>query len=306
MLRDSSTKDLNRICFFCGEVIEGKKTREHIVPNSLLGKLGLKEVTISGQKEVQYSRIKVPAHSSCNNEFGSQYEETVIQLLENTDYLYESLRSEENSRPMIYMACESPAAIITTWLSKLYYGIFYYDYLTSEDSSWKLNCWNIISSRNFDFVRKSYKNGHGFQLPSSLYFFKTKNTETDLVTIIDPSSILIKIGALTIILCICDGYLTRNYLNGETLDRLRGYVAEQEEIDIEFPAHKLAFAEILALRACIPKRPSFSYTETQIFNNSFSTMALNPDEAYAIDANLLNEARKEIYNSFNIEFDISS
>ena len=299
-MRVPLTENLDRTCFFCSKPIEGKKTREHIIPNSLLGKLGIKEETISGQKITQYSRIKVPAHSSCNSEFGSQYEERVLELLNDPGSLYESLQSEERSMPMVYMACESPTAIITTWLSKIYYGLFYYDYLTSTDSTWKLTCWNIINSRNFDFVKQSYGNGHGFQLPSSLYVFKTKNTEADLTTIIEPSTVLMKIGSLTIILCICDGYLTRNYLQGETLDRLRGYVAEQEDIDAEFPSHKLALGEILALRACIPKTPKFSYTENQIFNHSLSTCVLNPDEVYAIDDILLKEARKEIYSELNI------
>jgi hypothetical protein len=35
--------DLRRKCFFCSEEIEGKNSKEHIIPNSLLGKLGIKE-----------------------------------------------------------------------------------------------------------------------------------------------------------------------------------------------------------------------------------------------------------------------
>jgi hypothetical protein len=53
-------EDLRRTCFFCAERIEEKKTLEHIIPNSLLGKLSIKEKTITGQKETQYSRVKVP------------------------------------------------------------------------------------------------------------------------------------------------------------------------------------------------------------------------------------------------------
>ncbi len=35
--------DLRRKCFFCKDRIDGKKTLEHIIPNSLLGKLGIKK-----------------------------------------------------------------------------------------------------------------------------------------------------------------------------------------------------------------------------------------------------------------------
>lgn len=64
--------------------------------------------------------------------------------------------------------------------------------------------------------------------------FKTKNTEADLVTMIDPSSILFKVNSITFILCICDGYLTKNYLNENILEKLRKYVALQDEADINF------------------------------------------------------------------------
>jgi hypothetical protein len=55
--------ELNRCCFFCSEIIKGKKSREHIIPNSLLGRLGMKEETVTGERETQYSRIKVPSHT---------------------------------------------------------------------------------------------------------------------------------------------------------------------------------------------------------------------------------------------------
>lgn len=75
--------------FFCTEKIDAKKTLEHIVPNSLLGKLGIKEKTVTGQfNATQYSRVKVPAHESCNNQFGSDYENRALGLLENLQALY--------------------------------------------------------------------------------------------------------------------------------------------------------------------------------------------------------------------------
>ncbi len=201
--------------FFCGEKIEGKKTLEHIIPNSLLGKLGIKEETVTGQRQVQYSRVKVPVHSACNSEFGSQYENRILELLDDVDSLYETLKSEESSMPMMYMPGESITEIMTTWLSKIFYGLFYYDLITSKDEEWKEVCSSLLGGQNFNYVRSSYKYGHGFQLPSSLYVFKTKNSEADLNTIVDPSSILIKIGSLTMILCLCDGFLTKNYLDAE-------------------------------------------------------------------------------------------
>lgn len=152
-----------------------------------------------------------------------------------------------------------------------------------------------------DLVRKSYKFGYGFQLPSSLYVFKTDNVKFDITTFVEPSAILMKINSITLILCICDGYLTKNYLNGKLLDNLRSTIYLEDKHDINFPSHKLAFAEILALRSCIPKSPSFVVGEKQIINMSLSTLAKNPNEAYQIDEELLVNTRKSVLELFGIQ-----
>jgi hypothetical protein len=244
--------------------------------------------------------VKVPSHSQCNSEFGSQYEERVLALLDDPESLYETLKKEEDAMPMVYSPAESPTAIITTWLSKIYYGLFYYDYLTTQDRPWKEACSFIINSHNFTYVRQSYENGHGFQLPSSLYVFNTQNDQTDLVTMVEPSAILMKIKTLTFVLCICDGYLTKNYLRGELLERLREHVLLEEEKQPDFPSHKLAFGEILALRSCIPKKPKFVSSDKQILNMSMAMMAANPEEIYKIDTEQLQRARVEMLNDFGI------
>jgi hypothetical protein len=292
--------EFKNMCFFCSKPIEGKKSMEHIIPNSLLGKLGIKEETVTGERKTQYSRIKVPSHQACNNEFGSMYEDRVLELLEDPDRLYELLTTEESSLPLTYQPDKSANSIITTWLSKIFYGLFYDDFLKTNNESWRDICESIIDSQNFKFVRSSYANGHGFQLPSSLYVFKTKNDATDLITMVDPSSILFKIKNLTFILCICDGFLTKNYLFGKTLERLRGWVKEEELNNANFPSHKLAFGEILALRICIPKTPKFISSADQITNMSTCTMAADPAKQYQIDDESLSQARSEIFTLFNI------
>lgn len=293
--------DLKRTCFFCAKEIKEKKTLEHIIPDSLLGKMGIKEVTVTGDRVTQYSRLKVPAHSSCNNEFGSQYENRVLELLDDTDALYQTIRGQEGAIPMIYGPSDSVSSIITTWLSKIYYGMFYDDYLKTNNEDWKEICSYIINSENFDLVRKSYEGGYGFQLPSSLFVFQTKNDQFDLTTMVAPSTILIKINSITFVLCVCDGYLTKNYLFGETLQKLRAWVGENDLNNSEFPSHKLALSEILALRSCIPKSPKFIYGNHQIINMSFSTMAINPDELYRIDVDQLKEFRGKYLDEFGIQ-----
>lgn len=292
--------NLWRTCFFCAGAIEGKKTLEHVIPDKLLGKMGIKEVTVTGDRVTQYSRIKVPAHGSCNSGFGARYEDRVLDLLKDTDALYEVIRSEEGSISMIYGACESVSAIITTWLSKIYYGMFYDDLLKSKNSEWKEICAEIVGSSNFEFVKKSYKHGHGFQLPSSLYAFKTADESFDLVTIVQPGTILLKVKSIALILCICDGLLTKNYLFGETLGRLRSFLEENESINPGFPVHKFALAEILSVRSCIPKTPKFIYGDHQVINMSLATLASNPEEAYQLDIDFLKQLREMYCSEFGI------
>lgn len=42
--------EFKNTCFFCSEIINEKKTLEHIIPNGLLGKLGIKEETLTSNR----------------------------------------------------------------------------------------------------------------------------------------------------------------------------------------------------------------------------------------------------------------
>ncbi len=94
-----TSENLRNSCFFCSRQIDGRKSKEHIISDSLLGKLGIKEQTVGGVSSFQYSRVKVPAHGACNSGFGSAYENKIIKLLNDTDKLFEKLKSEENEFP---------------------------------------------------------------------------------------------------------------------------------------------------------------------------------------------------------------
>jgi hypothetical protein len=296
----------SQTCFFCNKKIEEKKTLEHVIPNALLGHLGIKEEVVTGSTETQYSRVKVPAHSSCNSGFGSKYESEVIDLLKNPDNLYEMLKSEEDKSPQILTPNKNSTSLITTWLSKIYYGFFYNDFLKTDKLAWKKVCKSIINSHNFDLIRKSYQENIGFSLPSSLYCFRSKNEDFDFITQVYPQAILIKIKSLTFILCVCDGFLTRQYLWGETLNQLQEELYRQEDLYAKegsfenFPFHRYVFADVVATLKCIPKAPSFAYSENQIMNMSLMTLARDPQNLYKINLEDFMAARKEIQVSLNI------
>lgn len=280
-------------CFFCSKLINEKKSLEHIIPDSLLGKLGLKEQLVDGVSSFQYSRVKVPAHKTCNNEFGSTYENKLLNLFSNTDKLFEELKSEENELPSEYQPNNSPTILISTWLSKVYYGLYYHDFLKVDNNEFREKTRNIIDADNFKMIQSAYKDGVGFCLPSSLFVFKSKNDFFDLQTFIYPQTILMKINTLIMILCIEDGFLTKKYLNSEILNSFREKL-EAEEINNNFPLHLYALSEIMALRISIPKSPSFIYSDKKIANMSFFTLAQNPNEYYKVDGKEVAEIRNKI------------
>jgi hypothetical protein len=299
-------QNINKVCFFCANPITSRKTLEHIISDSLLGKLGIKESTLDinaseHNNSYTYSRIKVPAHEECNSGFGSQYESKIIDLFSRSDKLFQELIEEEVSIPVVYSPDESRTSIISTWLAKIYYGLFYYDYLKSKNQKWKELSKDIIDDDNFNMIRESYKNGYGFYLPSSLFTFRISgNTEFDLKTSVFPQGILLKIGDLIFILCIGDGYLVKNYLNSSVLEKLRKFLNKLAMEQEDFPVQIYAWAEILALWLCIPKSPSLIYNRSQrrIINMSLMTLAADPQSAYAINEEQLREYRNTIISDY--------
>ncbi|GAL65146.1 hypothetical protein [Algibacter lectus] len=295
--------DMRNTCFFCSEKIESKKTLEHIIPNSLLGRLGIKEETITGEGLFQYSKVKVPAHDYCNNGFGSQYENKIINLLDDPESLYEDLINEEDGISTRYTPDDSKTMLISTWLSKIYYGLFYNDYLKIHSIDYKEITKNIIDTDNFRMIQKAYKDGVGFCLPSSLYVFKSNNIFFDLKTFIHPQTIMIKINSLILILCIGDGFLSKNYLNGEKLKNFRNTLQIEEKNNSNFPIHLFSLAEIMSLRMHIPKKPSFVYSKNEILNMSLSTAVKNPEEFYKVDEESIIKKRNEILTEFNVKME---
>ncbi len=289
-----TSENLRNSCFFCSRQIDGKKSKEHIIPDSLLGKLGIKEQTVSGVSSFQYSRVKVPAHGACNSGFGSAYENKIIKLLNDTDKLFEKLKSEENEFPFEYEPSDSVTMLISTWLFKIYYGLYYHDFLKVDHDEFKVKAKDIIDSNNFRIIQNAYRDGVGFCLPSSLYIFKSNKDFFDLQTFIYPQLILMKVNTLIMILCIGDGFLTKKYLGGKTLEDFRSRLQIEESDNTEFPLHLFALSEIMALRICIPKSPSFVYSDKKIANLSFQTLVQNPNEYYKVDTSQVAELRNDI------------
>ncbi len=300
-MKNTIKENMTNICFFCSEPIAEKKTQEHIIPNSLLGKLGIKEETVTGIGTFQYSRIKVPAHSSCNSGFGSKYEDRIIKLLDDPEQLFKDLKVEEAGISIMYGPDEASTSLMSTWLSKIYYGFFYNDYLKIDDPKSKKTAEEIIDTDNFRMIQNAYKNGFGFNLPSSLYVFQSNKEFFDFRTFIYPQMIMMKIRKLIFILAIGDGFLLKNYLNGNQLSVFRENLLIEEKRNDNFPLNLYALSEIMALRICIPKTPSFIYSNEGILNMSLSTSVKNPDEYYKVDDELISQTRNEILLNLDVQ-----
>jgi len=292
--------DKRKYCFFCNKEIIGKKSLEHIIPNSLLGKMGIKENILHGKNSLQYSRIKVPAHSNCNSEFGSRYEEEILKLLEHPHDLISKIDNQNKGTNLRYTASNGELSLVTTWLSKIYYGLFYNDYLKSNKPNYKELCRQIIESENFKLIQNSYQNNYGFFMPSSLFVFETIDDQFDLRTLIDPQLIMIKIKNIVLILCIADGNLTQNYISNSMAIDFRSRLLKEESQNLHFPNHLFALAEITAIRSLIPKQPNVIYTDNEMINLSFSTMVKDPEEFYAIEDNELDIKRNKILQQLGI------
>ena len=196
------------------------RSREHIVPDFLLHRMDIKKETISGDSEREYAKVKVPAHADCNSRFASAYENKVKFYLDDLDSLFDDLIIEDGRIILDYGPDDSAASIISTWLSKIYYGLFYYDLVTSGNPEWRDVCASVVASQNFELVRRSYQQGHGFGLASTLYAFRSKYAQGfDLRTTAAPAAILFKVDSLVLVLAIADGFLTKQYLRGEDCHR---------------------------------------------------------------------------------------
>lgn len=294
----TNSKELWKSCFFCGEKLDGRETMEHIIPNSLLGKLQIREQFLNGVIKQQYSRLKVPAHKHCNSTFGSQYENTILDLIDDPEKIYESI-SNDDGLALQFGPDNTDLAILKTWMTKIYYGIFYNDFLKTTDENYQKICKDIISSPNFKLTQESYRNLHGFNIPSSLYAFKTKDENFNLNTFIIPESIAIQMNGIILILCIGDGLLCKNYLRGKSLENLNQYLQDNELINANYPTLKVALAEIIALRINIPILPSFIFTNNTMVNLSFNTLNSNPKFLFKVNEDEIAKDREVIFKQLS-------
>jgi len=287
--------EYKNICFFCKGEIKSKAdySLEHIIPNQLLRNSKIQNSTLHGSHSSTYSRVKVPAHRTCNNEFGSRYEMRVLEILEDIDTLYKDIIEDTEVREFISGGDDSSVGIISVWLCKIYFGLFYNDFIQERDLKDDSYHREVINDTHFDMIRRSYRDGHAFMLPSSLYAFKVENECFDLKTVALADVIMLKYKTIILVLCVGDGHLTKNYLQGESLEELIRFVSKLEAEHAFLPQNFIC-AEISALRMCIRQKPSFVISENQIVNMSMMTLADYSSDYYQVNGDEVASLRSEL------------
>ncbi len=295
-MKKEELANLKQRCFFCSERITSKRDRtlEHIIPNSLLKQLSLKDKILEGPLHTQYSRIKVPAHRVCNNNFGSRYESKALQLLENPAVLAAQIMDKADTLPFFNGPSLDNVDVFSIWLTKIYFGLFYHDYLKTKEEDWKHKCETVISQDLFRLTQQSYYFNNAFLVPSSLFVFKSATDNFDLRTQLAPNMICIKIKAYTFILCVGDGGLVKYYLDSKRLTAFKAQLdfIEENNENMEARRHIFAYIETLAIYNSLPKNPFYFYNGYQMTNFSFSGN-IPPIEAEKIVAE-----RKYYYKEF--------
>ena len=115
-------------CFFCGDDIGKTHSLEHVFPNSFLKQYKLQSESTNFTKghNALYSRIKVPSHKSCNNNFGSRYEKKILEILKNiSDHKHELLSLHERESKILKPS-ENIGDLLSTWFIKIFmvkYGL---------------------------------------------------------------------------------------------------------------------------------------------------------------------------------------
>lgn len=190
------------VCFLCGEKLNSKnRSDEHVIPKWVQDRFDLwnKKLELLNGTDIPYKKLKIPCCKSCNNNYLSELERKIsLATLSDAD----ALRVLDDK-------------MIFQWLSKIFYGLLYREYLlpldrTSPDSG------PIIPKE----LLKEYKLHHLFmqsirvpmefnELPASIFIFDIQNDQDvfdyDFKDDLNLMTISIKLGKIGIIAVLQDG-----------------------------------------------------------------------------------------------------
>jgi hypothetical protein len=284
-------------CFFCGNVISGKVSREHIFGDSFLGYLDLKRANLTSSQThaTSYSKVKVPSHRNCNNREGSWFESYVLSIVRTMDRNLDHLADLHTStgEPIN----EGLRQAFTQWLAKLYFGLIYWEVGLKKHADPARQRWlvEILEGYEFDYLRRCYTQNLGFKLPSSLFHFRVPDAPEpgfrfDFGTGLPHGLVYIRFRNHLLVTALGDGNLVREWFQDEHVELCQAHLLAQSAADPVAYLH--AVAHIWAVREWLPIQPRLELDNDGINDQTREGLELRP----AIDDVAVNARAKEIFD----------
>ena len=282
-------------CFFCGEEISEKISREHIFGDSFLGYMDLKleQLTSSQPHPTSYSKLKVPSHKTCNTQEGSWFEQHVLSIIKSMDQNPEHLSG-------IHIPSDEPINQIlrqtfTQWLAKLYFGLVYWEaglkkHVDKARQEWLVS---ILNTNEFTYLRRCFKEGLDFKLPSSIFHFYVPDPPErvfrfDFGNGLPYGLFYIRFRNHLLVAALGDGNLVHEWFLNEHVRQCQAHINEQSQFDPVIYLHVVA--HIWAVRECLPVQPIIEFNSSGIQDRSRESLAQRPN----IDGDAVNKRAKEI------------
>jgi hypothetical protein len=283
-------------CFFCGNTISGKVSREHIFGNSFLGYLDLKRANLTSSQPfaTSYSKVKVPSHRNCNNREGSWFESYVLSTIRTMDLNLNHLADLHTSTGEPINGGLRQA--FTQWLAKLYFGLIYWEAgLTKHaDPARQRLLVQILDGSGFAYLRRCYAQNLGFKLPSSIFHFRVPDAPEpgfrfDFGTALPHGLVYIRFRNHLLVTALGDGNLVREWFRDEQVELCQAHLLEQSAGDPVAYLH--AVAHVWAVREWLPVQPRLEFDEDGIHDRTREDCEVRP----AIDEVAVNTRANEIF-----------
>lgn len=274
-------KDSQKICFLCGKPIEGKATEEHIFSNSFLAEFDLKRERLRyGEALVEYSRLKPPAHSICNNEYGSKFEDYVLKITRSMDFNLDVL--SELHRPNQSEVAARIKEALCQWLAKILLGLIFWETNLKRhaDLGYQASLVQHIKSPLFSCLHRCLTQDHWFNCPSSLYYFSVPDPphpvfRFNFATSPEISSVFVRFGRHLLVTTIGDGKLTEEWFGDDQYARTQAHITEKSPEDPV--AYLWAVAAIWAVRELLPISPRLEFTTESVIDRSREGVDIKPE-----------------------------
>lgn len=289
-------------CFLCGQMIKGKTTQEHVFANSFLAEFDLKRerLQFGAPKPIEYSRIKVPAHRSCNSEIGSKFESYLLQIIRSMDTNLDVLAQ-------LHLAHHPKVAanakeMFCQWLAKLHLGLIHWEVNLKRhpNSYYKTLLENYIETPVVTCLQRCFSEWHYFNCPSSLYHFSVppppeRAFRFDFGSRHEISGTFIKFGTHLLVTTIGDGRLVEEWFTDHQHKITQGYILTSPENPL---AYLSAVAHIWAVRELLPVQPQLEFTSHSIRDLSRKGL----DQKPAINEEAINARADQLFDELAQRF----